>query len=207
MLSKLSMAVVIQSSPQRTKSTLASYIDHIAAMTYTKAHQTQHATSTQPPMQAIQGIIIDGQSKIKIPCHSGLVVIFWSYFKRCTLQTKLSIGLLALQYRQQNGCMQMVSPSSLVQLVIQCILDCTFGDYNVSLFFSFQGLSLEEMAKMLSYNLSETIHNKQLQQCGNRGNNLFATTCNNKIQAVTQMTSLDHNLREIYLGLVHQGKN
>jgi hypothetical protein len=42
---------------------------------------------------------------------------------------------------------------------------------------------------MPSCNLSKTIYNKWLQQFGNRGNNLFATTCNDKIWAVIQMTN------------------
>jgi hypothetical protein len=45
------------------------------------------------------------------------------------------------------------------------------------------------MVDMPSYNLSETVHNKWLQQSGNRGNDLFAATCNDKIQAVMQMTN------------------
>jgi hypothetical protein len=45
------------------------------------------------------------------------------------------------------------------------------------------------MADMPSCNLSETAHNKWLQQSGNRGNDLFAATCNDKIRAVIQMTN------------------
>jgi hypothetical protein len=41
---------------------------------------------------------------------------------------------------------------------------------------------------MPSCNLSETAH-KWLQQSGNRGNDLFAATCDDKIQAVIQMTN------------------
>jgi hypothetical protein len=48
----------------------------------------------------------------------------------------------------------------------------------------YQGLSLEKKADMPSCNLSETAHNKWLQQSGNRGNDLFATTYDNKIRAV-----------------------
>jgi hypothetical protein len=48
---------------------------------------------------------------------------------------------------------------------------------------------LEEMVDMLSYNLLETIHNKWLQQSNNRGNDLFAATCDDKIRAVMQMTN------------------
>jgi hypothetical protein len=43
------------------------------------------------------------------------------------------------------------------------------------------------MADMPSCNLSETAHNKWLQQSGNRGNDLFAATCDDKIRAVMQM--------------------
>jgi hypothetical protein len=42
---------------------------------------------------------------------------------------------------------------------------------------------------MPSCNLSETIHNKWLQQSSNRGNDLFAATYDDKIQAVMQMTN------------------
>jgi hypothetical protein len=48
---------------------------------------------------------------------------------------------------------------------------------------------LEEMANMPSCNLSETVHNKWLQQSGNRGNDLFAATCDDKIRVVMQMTN------------------
>jgi hypothetical protein len=63
------------------------------------------------------------------------------------------------------------------------ILNC------ILIFLLFQGLSLEEMADMPSCNLSETVHNKWLQQSGNCGNNLFAATCDNKIRAIMQMTN------------------
>jgi hypothetical protein len=45
------------------------------------------------------------------------------------------------------------------------------------------------MVDMLSYNLSETVYNKRLQKSRNCGNNLFAATYNDKIQAVMQMTN------------------
>jgi hypothetical protein len=48
---------------------------------------------------------------------------------------------------------------------------------------------LEEMADMKSCNLLETVHNKWLQQSGNRGNDLFAATYDNKIRAIMQMTN------------------
>jgi hypothetical protein len=38
-------------------------------------------------------------------------------------------------------------------------------------------------------NLSETVHNKWLQQSNNCGNDLCATTCDDKIRAVMQMTN------------------
>jgi hypothetical protein len=59
----------------------------------------------------------------------------------------------------------------------------------ILIFLLFQGLSLEEMADMPSCNLSETVHNKWLQQSGNCGNNLIAATCDDKIRAVMQMTN------------------
>jgi hypothetical protein len=45
------------------------------------------------------------------------------------------------------------------------------------------------MADMPSCNLSETAHNKWLQQSGNRGNDLFAAIYDDKIRAVIQMTN------------------
>jgi hypothetical protein len=94
------------------------------------------------------------------------------------------------RYRQWSGCMQMVSPSSLAYLVIQSHIRLHNWTMKSILFFLlFQGLSLEEMAEMPSCNLSETAHNKWLQQSSNRGNDLFATTCDDKIRAVIQMTN------------------
>jgi hypothetical protein len=66
---------------------------------------------------------------------------------------------------------------------------CTSKQLTIFFFHTIQGLSLEEMADMPSCNLSETAHNKWLQQSGNRGNDLFAATCDNKIRAVMQMTN------------------
>jgi hypothetical protein len=86
--------------------------------------------------------------------------------------------------------MQMVSPSSLAYLVIQSHIrlhNWTLNSILISLLF--QGLSLEEMADMSSCNLSETALNKWLQQSGNRGNDLFAATCDDKIRAIMQMTN------------------
>ena len=51
------------------------------------------------------------------------------------------------------------------------------------------------MANMPSCNLLETIYNKLLQEFGNCGNDLFAATCNDKIQAVMQMTNHKANLK------------
>jgi hypothetical protein len=86
--------------------------------------------------------------------------------------------------------MQIVSPSSLAYLVIQShirLYNWTLNSNLISLLF--QGLSLEEMVDMPSCNLSETTHNKWLQQSGNRGNDLFAATCDDKIRPVMQMTN------------------
>jgi hypothetical protein len=93
------------------------------------------------------------------------------------------------RYRQWGGFMQMVSPSSLVHLVIQNHIGMHIWIINYIFFLSIQGLSLKEMVDMPSCNLSETVHNKWLQQSNNRGNDLFATTCDNKIPAVIQMTN------------------
>jgi hypothetical protein len=86
--------------------------------------------------------------------------------------------------------MQMVSPSSLAYLVIQSHIwlhNWTLNSILISLLF--QGLSLEEMEDMPSCNLSETAHNKWLQQSSHRCNDLFVATCDDKIRAVMQMTN------------------
>jgi hypothetical protein len=94
------------------------------------------------------------------------------------------------RYRQWSGFMQMVSLSSLAYLVIQSHIRLHNWTLNyIIIFFLFQGLSLEEMANMPSCNLLETVHNKWLQQSGNRGNNLFAATCDDKIRVVMQITN------------------
>jgi hypothetical protein len=86
--------------------------------------------------------------------------------------------------------MQMVSPSSLAYLVIQSHIWLHNWTLNyILIFLLFQGLNLEEMADMPSCNLSETAHNKWLQQSCNRGNDLFVATCDDKIRAVMQMTN------------------
>jgi hypothetical protein len=78
--------------------------------------------------------------------------------------------------------MQMVIPSLLAYLVIQSHIRLHNWTLNsILISFLFQGLSLEEMADMPSCNLPETAHNKWLQQSGNCGNDLFTTTCDDKI--------------------------
>jgi hypothetical protein len=59
-------------------------------------HQHRHATSTYSPLQAIKGLKNNERSGIKIPCHSSLVVIFWSCFGRCHSRLEPVVGLLAL---------------------------------------------------------------------------------------------------------------
>jgi hypothetical protein len=94
------------------------------------------------------------------------------------------------RYRQWGGCMQMVRPSSLAYLVIQSHIRLHNWTLNYNIIsLLFQGLSLEEMADMPSCNLSETAHNKWLQQSSNRGNDLFVATCDDKIRVVMQMTN------------------
>jgi hypothetical protein len=70
-------------------------LDYITETTYTKAYQARQARPTQLPLQAIQGFKDDGRGRIKIPCHSGLVVIFGNCFGRCHLKTQPLVGLLA----------------------------------------------------------------------------------------------------------------
>jgi hypothetical protein len=65
------------------------------------------------------------------------------------------------RYRQWDGFVQMVSPSSLAYLVIQSHIRLHNWTLNyILIFLLFQGLSLEEMADMPSCNFSETVHNK-----------------------------------------------
>jgi hypothetical protein len=79
----------------------------------------------------------------------------------------------------------------IILCIFRHIKSCTGAHLDSKLFFflSIQGLSLEEMADMPSCNLSETAHNKWLQQSGNRSNNLFPATCDDKVRAVMQMTN------------------
>jgi hypothetical protein len=76
-LSKLSMAVVTHGE---LRAHLPPPMDYITKMTFTEAFQARHARPTQSPLQTIQGFKDDGRGRIKIPCHSGLVVIFGSCF-------------------------------------------------------------------------------------------------------------------------------
>jgi hypothetical protein len=62
-------------------------------------------------------------------------------------------------------------------------------------------------ADMPYCNLSETIYNKGLQQSGNRGNDLFAATYDDKIRAVMQMTNYRAYLKGKHVGPVRQRKN
>ena len=50
-----------------------------------------------------------------------------------------------------------------------------------------QALSVGELAEMPSCNLAETIHNKWLQQSGNRGNNLYIATVDDFVRAFMQV--------------------
>ena len=50
-----------------------------------------------------------------------------------------------------------------------------------------QRLSEADLAEMLSCNLAETVHNKWLQQSGNRGNDLYVATVDDLVRAFMQM--------------------
>jgi hypothetical protein len=103
----------------------------------------------------------------------------------------LALSILPVEWQHANG-----KP---VILCLFChIKSCTGAhlDNKLFVFFSIQGLSLEEMADMPSCNLSETAHNKWLQQFGNCGNDLFAATCDDKIRAVMQMTNYRAYLKD-----------
>ena len=50
-----------------------------------------------------------------------------------------------------------------------------------------QRLSKADLAEMPSCNLAETVHNKWLQQSGNRGNDLYVATVDDLVKAFMQM--------------------
>ena len=50
-----------------------------------------------------------------------------------------------------------------------------------------QRLSEADLTEMLSCNLAETVHNKWLQQSGNRGNDLYVATVDDLLKAFMQM--------------------
>jgi len=52
---------------------------------------------------------------------------------------------------------------------------------------SFQNLSKSKLVEMPSYNLVEIVHNKWLQQSGNRGNDLCIATIDDYVRAFMQM--------------------
>jgi hypothetical protein len=52
-----------------------------------------------------------------------------------------------------------------------------------------QSLTDEELAEMPSCNLAETVHNRWLQQSGNRGNDLYDATVDDFVRAFMQCTS------------------
>jgi hypothetical protein len=52
---------------------------------------------------------------------------------------------------------------------------------------SIQGLTDNELAQVPSCNLAETVHNKWLQQSGNRGNDLYVATVDDYVRAFMQM--------------------
>jgi len=53
--------------------------------------------------------------------------------------------------------------------------------------FVIQDLTEAELAEMPSCNLAETVHNKWLQQFGNRGNDLYIATVDDFVRAFMQM--------------------
>jgi hypothetical protein len=54
------------------------------------------ATPTRLPLQIRQGSKNNGRSRIMIPCHLGLGVIFWSYFGRCHSWPEPVVDILIL---------------------------------------------------------------------------------------------------------------
>src|ERR1700738_427339 len=57
-------------------------------------------------------------------------------------------------------------------------------------FFDFsQNFTYSELAEMPSCNLSETVHNKWLQQFGNRGSDLYVATVDDFVRAFMQCTN------------------
>jgi hypothetical protein len=71
-------------------------LDYIAETIHTKAYQARHARPTQSTLQVIQRFKDDGRRRIKITCHSGLVVIFGCCFWRWHSRPKPMVGLLTL---------------------------------------------------------------------------------------------------------------
>jgi len=57
------------------------------------------------------------------------------------------------------------------------------------------GLVSNEIAEMPSCNLAETVHNKWLQQLGNRGNDLYVATVDNYVSTFMQMVRYYHFLK------------
>ena len=66
-----------------------------------------------------------------------------------------------------------------------------FGKGNSLHFIYFsQNFTDSELAEMPSCNLSETVHNKWLQQSGNRGSDLYVATVDDFVRAFKQCTLL-----------------
>jgi hypothetical protein len=89
----------------------------------------------------------------------------------------LALSILPMGWLHANGKPVIICPFCHIKSCMDAYLDSKL----YFIFLSIHGLSLEEMADMPSCNLSETVHNKWLQQFGHRGNDLFAATCDDKI--------------------------
>ena len=97
----------------------------------------------------------------------------------------MALLILPMGWLHANGKLVILGPFSHIKSCSDAHLDNKLNFFSLL----FQGYSLEEMADMPSCNLSETAHNKWLRQSGNCGNDLIAATCDDKIQAVMQMTN------------------
>jgi hypothetical protein len=85
---------------------------------------------------------------------------------------------------------QFVFSFSLVFLVFWCQFSLfLYKAYSLHFIDFFKNFTDFELAEMPSCNLSETVHNKWLQQSGNRGSDLYVATVDDFVRAFMQCTN------------------